>query len=380
MAVTQDATISVVVGSATGSQTRSITIAGTDRLLVVTALSNNGANPITGITYNGVALTKKANVRPTGATFDTDTWTLVNPSTGANDLVITASGSSVIVSCGISYNGVDQTTPVPTVAQTTGSSATMSHSITTTVADSWIYAGSRTGGAQPDATGTNYVRVASNASNGVHAGHTGSGIATPASTSVSVGIASSQAWGFMLLEIAPVGTITQALTASITAAASIAKSTTFARTLTASITAAATVSKGLSEALTASITAAASISTLALQAIALTASATVSSTISTITTFKRTLTGSTSAATTISRTASLFRTLTGSVAVSSTISATKTFFQTLTAAVSAAGSVVNGGAIRTVVMTAIVKATGKLNELFYKKKYTKEDEDYKRKY
>ena len=176
------------------------------------------------------------------------------------------------------------------------------------------------------------------------------------------------------------GSTPQSVTASATAAASIAATTSYYRALTASITAAATVSKGFTAALTASISAAATIASQSISTVSLTASIAAATTITNVKSFYRTLTGSATGAATITNVKSFYRTLVASATAAATIVASKTFYQTLTAAITAAATTANGGAIRTVILTAYVAAKGKLNELFYKKKYTKEDEDYKRKY
>lgn len=264
MAIAEDTKSGVRVANPVSSDTFSYTCSGTDRFLVVHCLSNNGSNPITGVTYAGVAMTKVGSTQRSGESFTTDTYVLKNPATGANNIVITASGSVAIVSDVISYTGVSQTF-TPNVASTIGgASTTISHSITVGQANSWIFAGTRTGGAAPNATGTNYVRKVSNAGNGVHIGDTNTTVTTGSKT-VSVGIASSSTWGVLLMEIEePSGTAyNQSVVEAATANDSIKRDTT--KTHTENVNSTASVIKGTAKVFTENATASASASTLVIK-------------------------------------------------------------------------------------------------------------------
>lgn len=106
-------------------------------LRVFAAAFNGGGGSITGVTYAGVSMTK------VGATFGTITsegiaeqYILVNPSTGANNVVISASGSlSEIIGVASSWEDVDQTTPTSDSDGGTGSGAAPSISLTVTGSD-----------------------------------------------------------------------------------------------------------------------------------------------------------------------------------------------------------------------------------------------------
>lgn len=98
-------------GSVSGSSlTFSHTCSGVDRILVV-AVSANGStgDQITGVTYNGVAMTRaKVQQLDTQGIF-TYFYILVASATGANNVVISASGSFVIRGVSVSYTGASQT-------------------------------------------------------------------------------------------------------------------------------------------------------------------------------------------------------------------------------------------------------------------------------
>lgn len=196
-----DTSLPVAVGTGSSTQTRSLTVAsGDDRVLIVWALTNSGSNPITGITYNGAALTKLGSV--SREAFDTEMWYLVAPDTGTHDLVLTATGTPAFVSTATVLQGVDQTTPFPNTAKTDSSTgSTISDSVQVDDSDSWIFAGTRTGGKYPNATGTNYDRREYNTSNGVHIGDTNGQVGSTGSTTVSVGLNTSDTWAVFLAEI-----------------------------------------------------------------------------------------------------------------------------------------------------------------------------------
>src|SRR3954468_16022523 len=92
-------------GGANSSKTFSHSCAGSDRCLIVTALGDQTNDLITGVTYNGVAMTLAAKRPPTG-----DRWLylfyLLNPASGSNSVVVTASGTTYILTGAASYTGV----------------------------------------------------------------------------------------------------------------------------------------------------------------------------------------------------------------------------------------------------------------------------------
>jgi len=94
--------------------------AGSKRLLVVGIYGRAGTSfSISSVTYNGVALTE-AGFSKSGLSY-CGLWYLIAPATGTHNVVITFAGvGSPRISAGVvSRIGVDQTTPIGTVAATT---------------------------------------------------------------------------------------------------------------------------------------------------------------------------------------------------------------------------------------------------------------------
>lgn len=112
-----------------------VTAGGADRALFVGVgvMDSNDANrPVTGITYNGVAMTKVDDEDTGSGTSErAELWRLVNPATGANNVVISTTGSvSRIMGGAASFTNVDQTTPIDAFAAANGGSSPATASVT----------------------------------------------------------------------------------------------------------------------------------------------------------------------------------------------------------------------------------------------------------
>jgi len=109
MAIAVDSTSLNNQGTTGASLTWSHTCTGTNLMLVVTvSLSASAANcRATGVTYNGVAMTK--GVESSGATTDAkqSVWYLSNPDTGAHDVVVSLANNNLVTASSISFTGTD---------------------------------------------------------------------------------------------------------------------------------------------------------------------------------------------------------------------------------------------------------------------------------
>jgi hypothetical protein len=111
------------------------TCTGANRVLFVVGKDNAG---ITGITYNGVAMTRLASVSdPTYGVLAV--WGLLNPASGTNSIVATISGTAFIDLSSISYTGMTGLTlPDATATQSLLSVSSITTSITTVNANAWV--------------------------------------------------------------------------------------------------------------------------------------------------------------------------------------------------------------------------------------------------
>lgn len=123
MAIAFDAAATGGAASAS-SVTFSHTCTGSDLLLLVGVhLYNVNGATISSVTYNGIALTLVDSAANSNRRVSL--YRLVAPATGANDVVITLSGTEFEVNGGsMSFTGVDQTTPLGTAVAANGNSTT----------------------------------------------------------------------------------------------------------------------------------------------------------------------------------------------------------------------------------------------------------------
>lgn len=106
--ITFDAASKVANGGSTGPVTWSHTCSGSDRLLLVGIKTYGSADPVTGVTYNGVAMTQLKKVD--GGTNDVFNYVygLLSPDTGAHDISISYTGGQYVSATAGSYTGVLQ--------------------------------------------------------------------------------------------------------------------------------------------------------------------------------------------------------------------------------------------------------------------------------
>ena len=122
--------------ASSASHSFSHTVANNANLLVVCA-SLQGAVTITGITYNGVAMTNAGvDLLDDRMTI----WYLASPATGANNVVVSYSGADVGDGFALSFKGVDTADPdgATTSQNSTSNVTSQSKQITTTTDNSWV--------------------------------------------------------------------------------------------------------------------------------------------------------------------------------------------------------------------------------------------------
>ena len=117
------------------THTWSHTCSWTDRILIVSHYNPQGTDNVTGVTYNWVAMTRIAFLNVTGVD---SIWLyyLLNPSTGANNVVVTTSSSVTAYSDSTSYTWVGWLDTSVTNWPT--STTSMTTSITTWRDNCWL--------------------------------------------------------------------------------------------------------------------------------------------------------------------------------------------------------------------------------------------------
>jgi len=155
MAIALDTTVDGGNASAT-TLGWSHTCTGSQLILFVTATVNT--QTVTGITYNGVAMTAVGNTN-TGSN-NSYLYYLIAPATGVHTVTVSLSGSGPVSGASSSYTGVYQ--GLIDSSSTNANSATSISQATTTVTDNcWLVSGGSTGASTATAGANTTVRLTS---------------------------------------------------------------------------------------------------------------------------------------------------------------------------------------------------------------------------
>lgn len=127
MAIAVDTTTDGGFNGSTTTLTWSHTTAGSDRVLLVAVQTTSG-DLVTGATYNTVAMTQINKAVAPSSTTNIYLFYLIAPTTGAHDVVVTASATSALAGLSASYTGCDQASQPD--SQTTATAANPATSLT----------------------------------------------------------------------------------------------------------------------------------------------------------------------------------------------------------------------------------------------------------
>lgn len=161
-------------GGAATSLTYSHTCSGTDRILFVSVGLNTNGDNVTGVTYNGVAMTQIATATA-NASNRSYLYYLINPATGSNNVVVSLGSASNVYSSSASYTGAKQSTQPDSNATNTTSSTPLTLSTTVVGSGCWIVSTCMDLDGQSPGTGTTGRTGASTAQIGDSNGVVGSG-------------------------------------------------------------------------------------------------------------------------------------------------------------------------------------------------------------
>lgn len=140
------------------------TCAGSNRLLIV-AVTTDNTRSVSGITYNGTALTNIDVQTNVGATRRVEMWGLIAPATGTNSIVVTLSGvpGSFASATSASYTGVKQTgLPDAKAKSNANGTSTFSQALTTVANSCWLVEASSAAGVTATASAGTTERVTVN--------------------------------------------------------------------------------------------------------------------------------------------------------------------------------------------------------------------------
>jgi len=169
------------------------TTSAANRLLIV-CVSSSSTTQATGVTYNGVSLTKIDGFTVDGS--NVTAWYLVAPATGSNAVVV--SGGNTYVGSATTFYNVDQTTPVESETAATGTSAAPSV-VAATAGGRLIMDIMHVTSVPTAAPGDGQTERADTASSSRHAISTKGGNAATVTMEWTLG--SSAAWGIIAIPI-----------------------------------------------------------------------------------------------------------------------------------------------------------------------------------
>lgn len=129
------------------------TCTGSNLILFVMVSDNSAGDNVTSVTYNGVALTRIKYVNP--SYIKTSLWYLINPATGAHNVVVSSNTNNAILGISVSYTGAGQTQPnlvSNAVSDSVSGEASMETNINTLTDNSWVILTNNNNAGTPSAT------------------------------------------------------------------------------------------------------------------------------------------------------------------------------------------------------------------------------------
>jgi hypothetical protein len=112
------------------------TSTGSNRLLIVSVHCDNGDRDVTTVSYGGTNLNHLTTIIHSGGKPRIEVWYLTAPDTGSNTVSVSLAGGADKCAIGaISYNGVNQTTPIQGTTTTQGYSTSPSVTVSTATGD-----------------------------------------------------------------------------------------------------------------------------------------------------------------------------------------------------------------------------------------------------
>jgi len=147
-------------GSASAtSVTVAHTCTGSNRILITGIwVQDPAGDVVTGVTYNGVAMTqinKSINTATYGSVY---LYYLIAPATGTNNVVVTKTGTDLAYAVSASYTGALQSSQPNVQNVGTGSGTSLTVSVTTTVDNCWLVGYCKSAGGTLSAGANTFAR------------------------------------------------------------------------------------------------------------------------------------------------------------------------------------------------------------------------------
>lgn len=154
MAIAFDA-VSSGADNPTTALTYSHTCTGSNLILITYVWVEDGADIVTGITYNSVAMTRVDTIQHSGGAKRSYMYYLLNPATGAHNVVVSTSAGDNVHSISASYTGAKQSGQPDSSNKTAqASGATLTLSTTVVASNCWLVSGVGDSNGSAASTGT----------------------------------------------------------------------------------------------------------------------------------------------------------------------------------------------------------------------------------
>lgn len=187
------------------SQTFSYTCNGTNRILFIGVVGDITNDKITTVTYGSVSMTLVGKIVTPAERF-IYLYSLVNPASGSNSCVISASGTTDIASVAISYTGAKQTSnPDNQTTNTVPSATTLTTSLVTGNDNDWTVLWMKTNANPPTASTGSTVRQITGSA-GLF--DSNAAITPAASYSMSVNASPAEGMASIMASFAPASAVT----------------------------------------------------------------------------------------------------------------------------------------------------------------------------
>lgn len=186
------------------SNTVSFDATATNGYLVVQTLKQS-SQTVTGVTYNGVAMTQLNTMQGNTAAETLYLWGLAAPTTGTNNIVVSDSGAGTLIVDASLYSGAQQTTAVEATSTNSGTNATSaSVSVTTLTDNAWLVGYFRANSAEGGFTAGSNTVIRTDAAEGTRQLADSGADQTPAgSHSLNATMALAANWEAMAFSLKP---------------------------------------------------------------------------------------------------------------------------------------------------------------------------------
>lgn len=205
MAIAFDAQSTGVANPGT-SVTVSQTCTGSNLLLLVHVGTNDTTDKVTGVTYNAVAMTRLDAKAAATTGFFGFVYYLVNPATGAHNIVASRSDSNLITVDAVSYTGVSQTGFPDSQANGTVALGNITATTTVVASNCWLFGATRgNNGVSGITAGAGTTLRTGNFSNALVSSDSNGTVATGSQT-LNYNISAGGECYWMICSFAPVAT------------------------------------------------------------------------------------------------------------------------------------------------------------------------------